>query len=156
MIPEMDTLLSSYEHGLLSRRELLQALAVVAAPVGRQSADGVLRGRNLNHVNLQVSDVDRSVDFYRRLFSLAPKRAIANRPFVVDLDDGSFISLQGSDRPGMIDHFDVGVDEFSPEPVAAALQRAGLDEGLITGQDFVIVDDPDGIRVQISTVDWTG
>ena len=156
MNPEMDTLLASYEHGWLSRRELLQALAVVAVPVRSQSSDGVLRGRNLNHVNLQVSDVDRSVDFYRRLFSLPPKRAITNRPFVVDLDDGSFISLQASDRPGVIDHFDVGVDEFSPEPVSAALQRAGFDKGLITGPDFVIVDDPDGIRVQISTVDWTG
>ena len=156
MIPEMDTLLANYEHGLLSRRELLGALAVVAAPAGRQAADGVLQGRNLNHVNLQVADVDRSVEFYRTLFSLPPKRAVPNRPFVVDLDDGSFLSLQASDRPGRIDHFDVGVDDFSPEPVATALRRSGLDRGLITGPDFVIVDDPDSIRVQISTVDWTG
>ena len=123
---------------------------------GTARLGGVLRGRNLNHVNLQVADVDRSVDFYRRLFSLPPKRAVPNRPFVVDLDDGSFISLAESDNPGAIDHFDVGVDSFSPEPVAARLRQAGLDDELIVGPDFVFVEDPDGIRVQISTVEWTG
>ena len=80
MIPQMDTLLANYEQGLLSRRELLQALALVAAPAGRQAANGVLRGRNLNHVNLQVADVDRSVEFYRTLFSLPPKRAVPTGP----------------------------------------------------------------------------
>ncbi len=156
MIQALNALLTRYERGTLSRRKLLQALAVVAVPVEQQTAGGVLRGRNLNHVNLQVSDVDRSVDFYRRLFSLPPKRAIPNRPFVVDLDDGSFISLTRSDRPGTIDHFDVGVDDFSPELVAGVLSRAGLDRDLQVGPDFVFVQDPDGIRVQISTADWTG
>ena len=156
MTQVLDALLATYEQGALTRRELLQALAVVAAPVKRQTADGVLRGRNINHVNLQVADLDRSVDFYRRLFSLPPRRAIPNRPFVVDLPDGSFLSLAVSDQPGVIDHYDVGVDDFEPEPVAATLRRAGLDQDLRVGPDFVMVDDPDGIRVQISTPDWTG
>lgn len=152
----IDTLLTNYERGRLTRRQLLQALTLVAAPVERQAGGSVLRGRNLNHVNLQVSDIDRSVDFYRTLFGLPPKRAIPGRPFVVDLDDASFLSLQRSDRPGGIDHFCVGVDDFKPEPVAAALKAAGFDRGLRVGPDFVYVEDPDGIRVQISTVDWTG
>ena len=37
MIPEMDTLLANYEHGLLSRRELLGAL-------GRRGAGGATGG----------------------------------------------------------------------------------------------------------------
>ena len=152
----MDALLTNYERGMLTRRQLLQALTLVAAPRERQAGGSVLRGRTLNHVNLQVSDVDRSVGFYRRLFGLPPKRAIPGRPFVVDLDSGSFLSLQRSDRPGAIDHFCVGVDDFSPEPVAAALKGAGLDRGLQVGPDFVFVRDPDDVRVQISTVDWTG
>ncbi len=156
MTQAVDVLLTNYERGMLTRRQLLHALTLVAVPLERQAADGVLRGRNLNHVNLQVSDVDRSVEFYRRLFSLPPKRAIPNRPFVVDLPDASFLSLQRSDRPGVIDHFDVGVDDFSPEPVAAKLRSAGLDRGLRVGPDFVFVSDPDDVRVQISTPEWTG
>ena len=156
MIQAMDTLLATYEKGKLTRRQLLQGLAVVAAPVERQTGAGVLRGRNLNHVNLQVADVDRSVAFYRRLFSLRPRRLIPGRPDVVDLPDGDFIALARSDEPGVINHFDVGVDDFRPEPVGEALRGAGLDRGLRVGRDFVMVEDPDGVRVQISTPDWTG
>ena len=156
MTHAIDALLTNYERGMLTRRQLLQALTLVAAPLGRQAGGSALRGRTLNHVNLQVSDVDRSVDFYRRLFGLPPKRAVPGRPFVVDLYDGSFLSLARSDRPGTIDHFCVGVDEFTPGPVAAALKVTGLDRGLQVGTDNVIVRDPDDIRVQISTTDWKG
>jgi hypothetical protein len=156
MIQVIDALLTNYERGMVTRRQLLQALTLVAAPRARQAGGSVLRGRTLNHDNLQVSDVNRSADFYRKLFGLPPKRAVPGRPFVVDLYDGSFLSLARADRPGTIDHFCVGVDEFSPEPVAAALKVAGLDRGLQAGTDNVIVRDPDDIRVQISTTDWKG
>lgn len=156
MMNAFETLLDQYEHGKLTRRQLLQGLAVVVAPVGRQASGGVLRGRNLNHVNLQVSDVDQSVDFYRRLLSLPPRRLIPGRPDVVDLPDRQFISFSPSDEPGVVDHFDVGVDNFSPEPTGEALRRAGFTQGLTVGLDFVFVTDPDGIRVQISTPEWTG
>jgi catechol 2,3-dioxygenase-like lactoylglutathione lyase family enzyme len=153
----LDSLLADYESGKINRRQLLQALALVAVPRAVQEAgSGVLRGRTLNHVNLQISNVDRSADFYCKLFELPPKRAIPDRPFAVDLPDGSFLSLQVSDRPGAIDHFCVGVDEFSPERVAAALKRAGLDRGLVLRPDSLYVRDPDNISVQISTPDWTG
>ena len=61
MMKTMDTLLAQYEQGTLTRRQLLQGLAVVVAPGERQASGGALRGRNINHVNLRVADVDRSV-----------------------------------------------------------------------------------------------
>ena len=152
----MDTLLAQYEQGRLTRRQLLQGLAVFAAPVARQAGGGVLRGRNINHVNLRVADVDRSVDFYRRLFSLPPRRLIPGRPDVVDLPNGNFIALGRSEQPGTIDRFDVGVENFDPERTAEALRTGGFDEGLRLGPDFLFVTDPDGVRVQISTPEWTG
>ena len=151
----IDRLLTSYERGALSRRELLQALTIAAVPLGQQT-QGVLRGRNLNHINLAVSNVDRSEAYYRRLFGLPPKRLVPDRPFALDLPDGSFLSLQRSDQPGVINHFCIGVDDFSPEPVAGKLQQAGLDQGLRLRPDSVYVRDPDDISVQISTPDWTG
>ena len=152
----MDTLLARYEQGELTRRQLLQGLAVVAAPVKRQASSGVLRGRNINHVNLRVADVDRSVDFYRHLFSLPRRRLIPGRPDVVDLPNGNFIALGRSDQPGTVDHFDIGVEDFDPGPTGEALRAGGIDEGLVVGPDFVFVTDPDGVRVQISTPEWTG
>ena len=156
MMKTMDTLLVQYEQGTLTRRQLLQGLAVVVVPGERQASGGALRGRNINHVNLRVADVDRSVDFYRRLFSLPPRRLIPGRPDVVDLPNGNFISFLLSDQPGTVDHFDIGVEEFDPQQTGEALRAAGIDEGLVVGPDFVFVTDPDSVRVQISTPEWTG
>ncbi len=164
----IEALLSDYERGTLSRRELVKALALGAVPAGlagRRSAprrestkqEGVLRGININHVNLQNSDLDRSVDFYRELFSLPPKREVPGRPYALDLADGlSFLSVPQREPSGDIDHFCVGVEDFEPERVASAIREAGLDNDLRVGSDNVSVRDPEGISVQISWPDWGG
>ena len=164
----IEALLSDYERGTLSRRDLVRALALGAVPAGlagRRTAsvregtrqDGVLRGININHVNLQNADLDRAVDFYRKLFSLPPKREVPGRPYALDLADGlSFLSVPQREPSGDIDHFCVGVEDFEPERVAGAIREAGLDNDLRVGSDNVSVRDPDGIRVQISWPDWGG
>ena len=119
--------------------------------------DGVLRGININHVNLQNSDLDRSVDFYRELFSLPPKREVPGSPYALDLAGGlSWLSVPQREPSGDIDHFCVGVEDFEPSRVATAIREAGLDRDLRVGSDFVSVRDPEGIRVQISRPGWDG
>ena len=164
----IEALLSDYERGTLSRRNLVKALALGAVPAGLAGGrsasvqedarqDGVLRGININHVNLQNSDLDRAVDFYRELFSLPPKREVPGRPYALDLADGlSFLSVPQREPSGDIDHFCVGVEDFEPERVASAIREAGLDNDLRVGSDNVSLRDPDGIRVQISWPDWGG
>ena len=170
MTPIIEALLDNYERGTVSRRELVKALALVGVPGGlssrrevsgegreRQSQSGVLRGVNINHVNLQVSNLDRSVEFYRQLFSLPPKREVPGRPYALDLADGlSFLSVPQREPTGVINHFCVGVEDFEPERVANALRGAGLDRNLRVSRDNVYVSDPDDIRVQISWPDWRG
>lgn len=172
MVSFIEDLLTSYERGVVSRKEVVRALALAVMPAGltprarrspvqgmprSQSQTGVLRGINLNHVNLQVADLDRSVDFYRRLFSLPPRREVPGRPFTLDLADGlSFLSLPEREPTGVIDHFCVGVENFEPERVGNALRDAGLDRDLQVAVDSVSVSDPDGIQVQISTPEWDG
>ncbi len=166
----IEALLERYERGTVSRRELVKTLAMVAVPGGLASGkavtlrrsesprqEGVLRGININHVNLQNSDLDRSVDFYRELFSLPPKREVPGRPYALDLADGlSFLSVPEREPSGDIDHFCVGVEDFEPDRVAAAIREAGLDNDLSVGSDNVSVSDPEGIRVQVSWPDWGG
>ena len=166
----IEALLNDYERGTVSRREVVKALALGIVPAGLSSRrgasrqrhespkqDGVLRGININHVNLQNSDLDRSVDFYRELFSLPPKREVPGRPYALDLADGlSFLSVPQREPSGDIDHFCVGVEDFEPNRVATAIREAGLDRDLRVGSDNVSVRDPEGIRVQISWPDWGG
>ena len=161
----IEDLLERYESGAVTRKEVVSVLAMALVPRrsrlrdvrSTQSQSGVLRGINLNHVNLQVTDLDRSEAFYRRLFSLPRRREVPGRPFALDLADGrSFLSLPEREPTGVIDHFCVGVENFEPERVGNALREAGLDRDLQVATDFVYVSDPDGIRVQISGPDWDG
>ena len=98
MIEDIDVLVASYERGTVTRRELLQALAVMATPVaaGAQTLPGSpMKSRNLDHVNVHVSDVVRSEAFYRKLFGFSPTRRVQgpdNHGF--DLPGGGLIILQ--------------------------------------------------------------
>ena len=159
MIDNIDALVASYEAGTLTRRQLLQALAVLAVPAvtGAQTAGGsVMRGRNLHHVNLQVSDVARSEAFYRRLLGLPPSRRVQGPDnHGLDLPGGGLIILQRSDSPGRLDHFCVGVDNFGADRLRAAAKAAGIAGVQGTAADNFLVSDPDGLRVQVSAVDWS-
>src|SRR5215467_5257713 len=152
----LELLLSSYESGKLSRRQLLAALAVLTVPAaGETQASGtILNGKNLHHVSLHVSDMSKSEAFYRRVFALPPSRKLQGAAVGFDLPGGGLISIQKGDPAGRLDHFCVGVADFNPGRTAQTLKDAGL-EAQIAGES-AFVRDPDGIRVQISAPDWKG
>ena len=57
-------LLATYEHGRLSRRQLVQALAALAAGGYAVPACGsTFWGVGLNHIAIRVSNVQRAKDF---------------------------------------------------------------------------------------------
>lgn len=160
MIEDIDALVTSYERGTLTRRQLLQALAAMATPVaaGAQTPPGILmKGRNLHHVNVLVSDVVRSEAFYRKLFGFSPTRRVQgpdNHGF--DLPGSGLIILQKSDRPGRLGHFCVGVDDFDADRLRTAVKTAGIEGVQGSASDNFFVSDPDGLRVQVSAFDWRG
>ena len=66
----ISNLLSCYEKGTLTRRQTIRGLAVLAATGGAASAaegqdNAEIRGNSINHVSIRVSDLERSVEFYR-------------------------------------------------------------------------------------------
>jgi catechol 2,3-dioxygenase-like lactoylglutathione lyase family enzyme len=151
MSHEIDALLIQYEKGTLTRREVLQALAVLAVPA-QQAGGSVLRGLQLDHVNVQVSDAKRSADFYGRLCGVP--RDMKDR-WQVDLVDGSYISVMPATdrtyRPGMVDHFCVSV-EVSQKEAESSLRNAGIEPATFADQrGGLYVRDPDGFLVQILT-----
>src|SRR5580704_8462982 len=62
MTSTISKLLASYENGKLSRRDLVQGLALLAAGSEAMSAAG-FQGNSINHVSLYVSDLQKSSDF---------------------------------------------------------------------------------------------
>jgi hypothetical protein len=62
--------LARFEKGSLSRRELVQGLAMLAASGRAATAqqDNTFKAADIDHVSVQVADLQRSIDFYRKMF----------------------------------------------------------------------------------------
>ena len=66
----ISNLVARFEKGSLSRRELVQGLAMLAASGTAATAqeDINFKAANIDHVSVQVADIQRSTDFYRKMF----------------------------------------------------------------------------------------
>src|SRR5580704_5158480 len=66
----ISSLLSRFEKGSLSRRELVQGLAMLAASGTAASAQEVINFKtaDIDHVSVQVGNLQRSIDFYQKMF----------------------------------------------------------------------------------------
>src|SRR5215468_2547394 len=140
-------MLEAYENGKVSRRTLIQGLAVLAAGSTAAEAAG-FQGSSINHISLQVSNLQRSTDFYQRAFGCKVNKRDGNNQLVFGKD---FLVLRPGNPAAKVDHFAIGVDNFKKESVTADLKSRGVtpidQEG--GGAGFHVVD-PDGYPVQIS------
>lgn len=140
-------LLAAYENRKMSRRELVQGLALLAACSGTASAAG-FQGNSINHLSLYVSNLQRSTDFYQRAFGCTVNKREGNNQLVFGKN---FLVLRPGNPPGKVDHFAIGVDNFKKESVAADLKARGAtpvdQQG--GGAGFHVLD-PDGYPIQIS------
>jgi len=140
-------MLEAYENGTMSRRALVQGLALLAAGSGVAEAAG-FQGNSINHVSLFVSNLQRSTDFYQRVFGCSVNKRDGNNQLMFGKD---FLVLRPGNPPGKVDHFAIGVDNFNKDSVTADLKARGavpIDE---QGGNFGFhVLDPDGFPVQIS------
>jgi catechol 2,3-dioxygenase-like lactoylglutathione lyase family enzyme len=103
----------------------------------------------INHVALEVSDIDRALDFYGRIFDLRLRGRSHGAAFI-DIGD-QFLALMATGRSGGADgtrHFGLVVDD--KEAAREALIAAGVE--ILPGRflDFL---DPDGNRVEIVQYD---
>jgi catechol 2,3-dioxygenase-like lactoylglutathione lyase family enzyme len=146
----ISSLLGRYESGTLTRRELIQGLAMLAVAGGTASAaDSGFAATTINHVSIQVSDIKRSAEFYMRAFGL-PKRKAGN-PDAVRLGVGpSHLTLRQEQPSGNVDHFCLGIDKFNHDSVVRDLKARGVKpEPDEKGPQGFHVKDPDGFRVQL-------
>jgi lactoylglutathione lyase len=102
----------------------------------------------INHVALEVADLDRSLDFYGRVFDLRLRGRIPGAAFI-DIGDQFLALMEGRDgTPDGARHFGLVVDD--KEATREALKAAGAE--ILPGRrlDFL---DPDGNRVEIVQYD---
>jgi catechol 2,3-dioxygenase-like lactoylglutathione lyase family enzyme len=157
MTSVISKLLETYENGKLSRRDLIQGLALLAASSSTASAAG-FQGNTINHVSLAVSDVQKSTDFYQRVFGATiHKRDGNNQVFF----GKSFFVLRPGKPTGRVDHVAIGVDNFNEQSITADLKARGATPIPSTaankalGLGFHVVD-PDGFPLQMVSSSNTG
>jgi lactoylglutathione lyase len=103
-----------------------------------------VRPVGINHVALEVGDVDEALEFYGRFFELELRGRVAGMAFV-DLGD-QFIALAAgrTQEPDRRRHFGLVVDD--KEAVRAALQEAGVE---VSRGRFLDFHDPWGNQVEV-------
>jgi len=146
----ISNLLTRFERGGLTRREVIQAIVAVAA-AGTTAAAASLRAGSINHVSVLVGDLQRSIEFYNRVFGLSViNEDKANKIVRLGIDK-VLVSIRQEPPPGLVDHFAIGLENFNREAVTRDLKEMGLTprENLEFGFH---VKDPDGANVQITAV----
>lgn len=160
MNDNFDRLLNQYENGHLTRRQLLVALAAVAATnsssAAAQSPIGTVR--QLNHVSIFVPDVKKSVRFYQELLGMP---VLTEQSPGINLNAGAgFLGIYPAQQAasGSIHHFCLGMESFDADATLKRLTDRGVQANIrMRGETKELYfTDPDNVRVQLQDVKYKG
>jgi len=150
----MSDLLTRFENGSLTRRELIQGMAMIAAvsrasPAAPQAS--VIKGVRIDHVSIQVNDLPRSVDFYEKVFGFSVVSEDKPNEIIRLGTAGTtktIVSLHHKKPTAVVDHFAIGLESFNKDAVTRELKKFGItpDDNLDAGFH---IQDPEGMNVQI-------
>jgi catechol 2,3-dioxygenase-like lactoylglutathione lyase family enzyme len=150
-------LLQDYEHGKVTRRQLIRTLALAAtatSTVGTAEA-APANAVSINHVSMQVADYTKTRDFYVGLFGMKVSDDDGKTQCRLTFGDNILIPRNASSRPGGkpgIDHIaytlaNWDTDKSVKPAVEAELKRRKLEIRVTEGSFHVT--DPDGFEVQM-------
>jgi catechol-2,3-dioxygenase len=114
-------------------------------PLNGHHPKAMARLVGINHVALEVADIDEALQWYGQFFEFDLRGRIGDRMAFIDMGD-QFIALSAgrSQPPDRARHFGLVVD--GKESVRAALQEARIDVRSSGSLDFL---DPWGNNVQV-------
>ena len=159
-------LLQDFEQGMMTRRQLIQSLALTAtaaaASAAPAAASTVAEAVSINHVSYQVADYTKTRDFYAGLFGMKVSR---DNGMQCRLSFGNNIIVARTRPSGTpkVDHIAYTLANWDTDKkvkgaVEAELKRRGLKvrtteptaENRRFGEEpSFIVEDPDGFMVQM-------
>jgi catechol 2,3-dioxygenase-like lactoylglutathione lyase family enzyme len=114
-----------------------------------RTPEPLFRPVGLNHVTLQVSNLERSTKFYESLFGPSSTGRMPGSP-AVRFGKGELGWITYGVNPVGIDHFCVSVEGYDADAVTRKLKQNGIASQRPYAQNQVFVRDPDGILVQLA------
>jgi catechol 2,3-dioxygenase-like lactoylglutathione lyase family enzyme len=154
----VDDLVGQFERGRISRRQLVQMLALGMAAAGgvpRAAAEASHRGFKavaVNHISFGVADYARTRDFYADLLGMEISGDDGKQCYL-KIGPDSFLIARKSQAPGaapLVDHICYTIKDWDKDAVEAELRRRGLTPEPDTDESFHVFD-PDGYRLQIGS-----
>jgi catechol 2,3-dioxygenase-like lactoylglutathione lyase family enzyme len=149
-------LLDDFEHGRMTRRQLIKSLAVVGAaaagttPASAENSKG-FRAVAVNHISYQVNDYAKTRDFYAELMGMKVAGDTGTQCYLILGDTNTFVIPRNAPQggtPPRIDHIAYTIENWDKNAVNAELDRRGLDPRPDTDNSFHIKD-PNGFDLQI-------
>jgi Glyoxalase/Bleomycin resistance protein/Dioxygenase superfamily len=153
-------MINDFEHGRLSRRQLIvHLMGMFGASLGATIVFGdqqpgpaatnpadltpTFDATDLNHIALSVTDVRRSQKWYQKHLGLKPTK----REGFLTTGKG-WLALFEGEKPGL-HHYCYSIANYDPADAVARLKAAGLTSRREDGR--VYFDDPDGIECQVAS-----
>jgi catechol 2,3-dioxygenase-like lactoylglutathione lyase family enzyme len=153
----VDDLLGQFEHGRISRRHLVQVLALgmtaaASRAIAAPAPPGAFKAVAVNHISFEVADYARTRDFYANLLGMEVSGDDGKQCYLKFGAD-SFLIARNAHAPGtapLVDHLCYTIADWDKAAVEAELRPRGLDPEPDTDESFH-VRDPDGYRLQIGS-----
>ena len=144
------------------------------------SSTGLIALQDINHFTVFVSDQQRSIDFYQRLFGMPITRSQGALPLLSVGSGRQFLALAPGPGPARIHHACMTMENFQHEEVMATLEEFGIRPraagaqgppepltsyvtmrmpdrgGAPQGTPELYFTDPDGILLQLQDVRYCG
>ncbi len=122
-----------------------------AAPEAGPKQDALFHPRGMHHVAIQVNDMARATEFYRKLFG-EPGVGQGDPPQPTFQAGETRILLYNPapGKPAKIDHFSVLVDNFDAPSAVKVVKELGATAELSRQGTLNEFFDPDGIRLQVT------
>ena len=147
----ISNMLKRFESGALTRRQLIQGLAMLATAGSASAAPQEIgfKATTIDHISIQVSDMPRSLAFYQNVFGMTVVSEDKPNEIVrLGATPRMRVSLHHKSPTGLVDHYAIGVEPFDQEAVTRHLKQHGLTPQQNIDAGFHVTD-PEGIRVQI-------
>jgi catechol 2,3-dioxygenase-like lactoylglutathione lyase family enzyme len=121
------------------------------APEAGPKQEALFQSRGMHHLAIQVSDMARATEFYRKLFG-EPAAGQGNPPQPAFQAGETRVLLYNPApaKPAKIDHFSVLVDNFDAPAATKVVQALGAKAELSRQGTLNEFFDPDGIRLQVT------
>ncbi len=113
------------------------------------------------HIQIDVSDLDRSLAFYTGLMGMEELFRFGEEVFLRTPGARDLLALQGVEGPvdpksGGVDHFGFYVTDEELETAVAEVRAAGVEVrehgSFAPGVPFAYIKDPDGYTVELSGI----